>query len=235
MESFFGTQRLLVIAPHADDEVIGSGGLMARVRAEGGEVYVLVLTVGDLKHYDGGSGMTEAARRLGELEAAMRCLDVNDYEVVYEDNHKHLRLDEMPRRDLVDILERTARLSLDRLKPTIVSIPAPSYNQDHEAVFNAALTACRPHLPSLKPFQRLVLVADAPQLCWGSYHFKPNFYVDISAYLDKKLEAFKCHLSQQRPDPHNGGVESLRLLALHRGREVSVHAAEAFECYRFVV
>ena len=78
-------------------------------------------------------------------------------------------------------------------------------------------------------------VQDAPQLCWNARAFKPNFYVDISPYLEKKLEAFRCHTSQQRPDPHNGGVENLRCLARSRGREISVEAAEAYECLRAVL
>jgi len=235
LNDFFTDQRLLVIAPHADDEVIGSGGLIAKLKAEGGEAFVMVLSVGDLNHYDGSSEDVGGETRLKELADAMECLGVDDFEVVFEDSSRHLRLDSLPRRDLVNVLERDARLSIDKIKPTIVTIPAPSYNQDHEAVFKASLTACRPHLASLKPFQHLVLIADAPQLCWGAEAFRPNFYVDITRHLEKKLEAFKCHRSQQRPDPHNGGIESLRLLALARGREVSIEAAEAYKCLRFLV
>ena len=94
---------------------------------------------------------------------------------------------------------------------------------------------CRPHLAELKPFQRMILIADSPQLAWNDRSFKPNFYVDITNYLHLKLEAFTKHESQQRPSPHMGGVDSLRLLAEWRGREISVEAAEAYECMRFVV
>ncbi len=235
MEECLAGKRLLVVAPHADDEVIGSGGLIAKIKDLGGEVFVQVVTVGDLNHYDGGCGDVNGTTRLQELNQAMQYLEVDDYEVIFRDSQKHLRLDEMPRRDLVNLLERDSRLAIDHTKPSIITFPAPSYNQDHEAVYKAAMTACRPHLATLKPFQQLVLVADAPQLCWSSTSFKPSFYVDIGKYLEKKLRAFRCHRSQQRPDPHNGGVESLRLLALWRGREVSVEAAEAYECYRMLV
>jgi LmbE family N-acetylglucosaminyl deacetylase len=235
VEKILAGQRLLVVAPHADDEVIGSGGLIAKLKALGGEAFVQVASVGDLDHYDGKRGDVNGSTRLKELAAAMECLGVDDFEVLFEDSHRHLRLDEVSRRDLVNLLERDSRLAIDRIRPTIIAFPAPSYNQDHEAVYKAAMTASRPHLARLKPFQRLVLVADAPQLCWNPNGFRPNFYVDITDYLDRKLEAFRCHRSQQRPDPHNGGVESLRLLALSRGREVSVEAAEAYECYRFLV
>ena len=85
MGDLLAGQRLLVLAPHADDEVIGSGGLIAKIKDLGGEVFVQVLSVGDLHHYDGNSGKVNGATRLKELAAAMTCLQVDDYEVVFED------------------------------------------------------------------------------------------------------------------------------------------------------
>ncbi|MFN0058899.1 MAG: PIG-L deacetylase family protein [Planctomycetota bacterium] len=235
MNQFFAKQRLLVLSPHADDETIGCGGLMAKIKDLGGEVYVMVMTVGDLDHYDGREGRTSGQTRTDELAAAMDVFGVDDWEIVIKDSDWHLRLDGMPRRDLVNLLEREARLAIDKIKPTALAIPAPSFNQDHVALHDAAITACRPHLASMKPFQRLVLVADSPQLAWNTRTFQPNFYVDITKYLDTKLRAFAKHESQQRPSPHMGGIESLRLLAEWRGREISVGAAEAYDCLRLVV
>ena len=63
LEDFLSEQRLLVISPHADDETAGAGGLMARVKDAGGEVFVMVLTVGDLNHYDSNEGQTKANTR----------------------------------------------------------------------------------------------------------------------------------------------------------------------------
>ena len=234
LEDFLSSQRLLVISPHADDETAGAGGLMTRIKEAGGEVYVMVLTVGDLQHYDNKKSKTLSSQRSTELANAMKVLGVDDWEICFNDNNLHLRLDSIPRRDIVSRIERDSRLAIDRIKPTILALPAPSFNQDHEILYKAGITAARPHLATLKPFQRVVLTMDAPQLAWGTHSFKPNFYVDISHCLDKKIKAYKCHKSQLRPDPHQGGVEALRILAKSRGREISVDAAEAFECMRFV-
>jgi N-acetylglucosamine malate deacetylase 1 len=235
LEDFLSKQRLLVISPHADDETAGAGGLMARIKEAGGEVYVMVLTVGDLNHYDEKKGNTLATQRSDELANAMKTLGVDDWEICFNDNDYHLRLDKIPRRDIVSRIERDSDLAIDKIKPTILALPAPSFNQDHEILYKAGITASRPHLATLKPFQRMVLTMDAPQLAWGPRPFKPNFYLDISDCLDKKIEAYECHKSQMRPDPHQGGSEALRILALSRGREISVNAAEAFECMRFVI
>jgi LmbE family N-acetylglucosaminyl deacetylase len=236
-KQFFAKQRLLVVAPHADDETAGAGGLVARVKDAGGKAYVMVMSTGDLLHFDATGRKTKKKTRRDELDAAMKTLGVDDWEIVFEDDRLHLRLETLPRRDIMDQIERRARLSTEKIRPTIIVLPAPSFNQDHEAVYKAGIAACRPHLASIKAFQSFVLVADAPQLAWsGPPAFKPNLYVDISGkFLDLKLKAYACHKSQIRPEPSQAGLGALRVLAETRGREISVAAAEAFECYRFVI
>ena len=233
---FLAAQRLLVVAPHADDETISAGGLMAKVKDAGGQVFVMVMSTGDLRHFDGSGAETKLGTRRDELRAAMDTLEVDDWEIVYEDTSLHLRLDTIPRRDLVYQIECGARLATEKTRPTMLVLPAPSYNQDHEAVYQAGITASRPHLADMKAFQRTVLVGDAPQLTWGGVGFRPSFYVDITGvFLDRKLKAYACHASQVRPEPSQAGLEALRVLAEARGREISVEAAEAFACPRFVV
>ncbi|HLW59410.1 MAG TPA: PIG-L deacetylase family protein [bacterium] len=279
----WGRQRLLVLAPHADDETFGCGGLMAKVKAEGGEVYVIVASVGDLQHYgvpregrpgeqapigrggrahragvavhsggtDGERGravivgeerangkrlrtLITGAERASELADAMACLRVDGYEVLFTDPETHLRLDAIPRRDLIARIERDARYAIDKVAPTIVILPEISYNQDHEALFKAGFTACRPHLPTSKAFVQMVLSCDAPQLGWNLHAFHPNLYVDITAHLETKLRAHACHRSQLRPAPHHASLENVERLARLRGAEVSVDAAEAYRCHRLV-
>ena len=237
LTAFLKDQRLLIVSPHADDETAGAGGLAIRVKEAGGHVYVMVASVGDLDHFDQSGKKVHGSTRRDELAAAMKTLGVDDWEILFEDNDLHLRLETLPRRDLIDQIERKGRLSTEKTRPTMVVLPAPSYNQDHEAIFRAGITACRPHLATMKAFQSVVLIADAPQLAWNADQgvFTPNFYVDISRCLEQKLKAFACHKSQARPDPHQGGAGAIRLLAEWRGREISVEAAEAFQCYRFVL
>ncbi len=232
--SFWGEQRVLVVMPHADDETFGCGGTMARVKAEGGEVFVVVAAVGDLRHYDPEHPAVTGDQRAREFRDAMETLGVDEFEVLFNDPQRHMRLDTLPRLDLVRLIESEGRLSIDRVRPTMLILPAVSYNQDHEALFKAGFAACRPHLPSVKPFVRVVLAADAPQLAWNRTPFHPNFYVDITGYLDRKLRAHACHRSQLRPPPHHASLEHIERLARVRGAEVAVEAAEAFYCYRYV-
>ncbi len=238
MEEFLAKQKLLVIAPHADDEVFGCAGTMAKVKSLGGEVYVVVVSVGDIEQYTGHSiEMQTGKTRKEEFLKALEIVGVDDYDILFDEPRLHLRLDTIPRRDLIEKLERTGKLAMDKLQPTIVTLPAISYNQDHEAVFRAGFTACRPHVPWVKPFQRIVLAYDNTSLSWAMERekFHPNFYVDISAYLDKKLAALNCYNSQAKPSVHHASVENVANWAKVRGREVSVEAAEAYMCLRFVL
>jgi LmbE family N-acetylglucosaminyl deacetylase len=236
-DEFLSKQRLLVIAPHADDESFGCAGTMARIKSLGGEVYCLVCSVGDLQHYDGKDAEVDAGTRERELENAMNYLKVDDWEILYRDEHTHLRLDTIPRRELISKFERDAKLAFDKLHPTMLAIPVASYNQDHEAVFRAAWTAARPGIPSIKAFQPIVLGYDNTSFFWSLERekFHPNFYIDISDFLEQKLTALQMHKSQMRDSIHHSSVQNVESIARVRGREISVEAAEGYMVYRHVL
>ncbi|MDQ4011526.1 MAG: PIG-L family deacetylase [Actinomycetota bacterium] len=234
-DEFLANQRILVISPHADDETYGCAGTIARVKSLGGEVYVILVSVADLAHYgDAGEGVPSTVvshrTRLEEFEAVMHFLKVDDWEVLFTDAETHLALDALPRKKLIRLLESDARLSIDALQPTMVLLPAVSYNQDHEALFKAGLTATRPGVPGQKYTVPFVLTYDHTSLFWSgeASRFHPNVYIDVSEFLDIKINALRMHASQIRGPLYHGSPEGLELTTRVRGREVSVEAAEAF-------
>ena len=95
-------KTLLVLAPHPDDEILGCGGLMAKVKALGGKVYVIMFAVGNVKQI-GGESNTD--KRTKEVEKVMAHMNVDGYEIVYMDDDIHLKLDMLPRKDLIDVIE----------------------------------------------------------------------------------------------------------------------------------
>jgi LmbE family N-acetylglucosaminyl deacetylase len=195
------------------------------------------MSVGDLKHYDGHKNIVKSETRSSEFAKVAEFLQIDDYDIAFTDTKTHLRLDSVPQRDLISIIERDSKVSLDKINPTIVALPAISYNQDHVATFKAGFTACRPHDPKVKAFPRIVLGYDNQTLFWNVDYdkFHPNLYVDISSFLDVKLKALSLHKSQLRHSPHHCSIENMEYLARVRGHEISVTAAEAFVCHRFML
>ena len=110
----FKGKKLLVIAPHPDDEILGCGGLIGRVKEEGGQVYVLIVTVGTTELYGGHSNLKE---RVKETEEVMKFLSVDDYEIAFPSDEHHLKLDVMPQKTLVDWFEKESKLALNKIKP----------------------------------------------------------------------------------------------------------------------
>ncbi len=133
MNNFWSAQRLLVIMPHADDEAYGCAGTIAKTKAAGGEVYIIIASIGELRHYAEGRPIVTGETRAAELAASMRRLGVDGYEVLYTDSESHLRLDAIPQRDLIDKIERGATYAIDAVRPTTLILPEPSFNQDHVA------------------------------------------------------------------------------------------------------
>lgn len=234
----FQDKKILVVAPHADDEAIGCGGLMTKAVSQGAQVYTLVVTVGDMVRVGDGGSLRTGAERVDEVTEVSRFLGVADSEVVMTDEQRHMRLDAIPRRDLVAVLEREARLSLQKLKPDLVLLPAPSYNQDHEAVCRAGITACRPHDPQALAVPPAVWLYEYPPNSWCLPHerFLPGAYVELTEeQLERKLQSYQLYRSQARTGLHQNSPENIRTLALLRGREAGVYAAEAYQVLRLLL
>ena len=241
-DDFLAQQRLLVISPHADDETYGCAGTIARIKSLGGEVYVVLASVGDLLHFAGANDretrkFVSYDTRLREFETVMKYLKVDDWDVLFTDRETHLALDTIPRKSLVRRLEYDGKLSIANVEPTMVMIPAISYNQDHEALFRACLTATRPGVPEKRHTVPWVLAYDNTSLFWSheNERFHPTVYIDISSFLTVKVEALRMHASQVRHELYHGSPESLELATRLRGREVSIEAAEGFRLLRGVL
>ena len=227
----FRNRVVLIIAPHPDDEVLGCGGLISRVKVEGGKVHVLCFTVGDIKQY-GGHSHTE--KRIKEMNKVMKYLKVDSFNLALVGNKYHLKLDKVPQKDLIDIIEK-GEVSISTIKPNMICIPfIGSTNQDHVAVAKASFTACRPVKNSKKNIVPIVLSYEQPETNWARKRFHPNFFVDISKNLKAKQKALSLYSSQIRIKNHPRTPSIIEKIAELRGSEIGVKYAEAYECHRFI-
>ncbi|GAA2288416.1 PIG-L family deacetylase [Nonomuraea roseoviolacea subsp. roseoviolacea] len=225
-------ERVLVISPHADDEVLGCGGLMAAQADAGAEVHVLFLAVDGMRHY-GLDGATTYRQRLDEIEDVRATLGFS-YEIAYGDRDLTERLDTLPRRELVDLFER----ALNERRPDLLLLPSfADYDQDHRAVFAAGFAAARPIAQQFgKWLVPHVFLYEMSKIQWASEPMpRSTAYCDIGAYMERKLEALRGYRSQHRPSPHIRSEESVTALATLRGAEIGVERAEAFGVLRTVL
>ncbi len=222
-------KKLLVIAPHADDEILGCGGLMHKVKESGGQVYVIIFNVGSVqKNSRKGTSLWK-----NETRDAMKFLKVDGYEVVFDSPQDNRYLDGKPLHSIIEIIESTSEFSLDKLKPDIVAIPTNhSHHQDHIVVFNAAIAALR---PLRNPSPELVLSYEAPEHSrWSSTGvFEPNVFLDMKKIMEKKIRAFYKYKSQVRKGQRD--KETILAQARYRGSEVGREYCEAFMAHRSII
>lgn len=227
-ENFFYNKSALIISPHIDDETYGCGGTIARIKNEGGMVYIIVVSTGDLPHYKNSLKVTSGKARKNELLKIINFLKVDDYEILFDDTENYMKLDYLPQKELIELFDNKCKLAINKIKPNFLFIPEKSSNQDHKAVFSAAFASCRPANPKDKFSPPFVCVYEQPHSFWSEKKFIPNFYVDISNFLNKKISALKFYKSQIPTHPHPACFEGVKELAQLRGREVFTSAAEGF-------
>ncbi|MEO7994691.1 MAG: PIG-L deacetylase family protein, partial [bacterium] len=217
-------------APHADDEVLGAGGFMARLAAKGWDVAVRFATIsGYPSAYREDVSHTDA--RVAEAEAALERLGASGYEALFLGETYHLRLDTVPQSDLISFLERGIRAT----NPSVVIIPCRGhYHQDHRAVSDACIAAMRPAPTGPRPLVPLVLAYGHAHGGWGGeqFGFQPTVFADISEYIDHKIEALAAYASQLCEPPHPRSLQALREHCAMWGSYAGVQYAEPFECLR---
>lgn len=219
--------KILVVAPHPDDEVLGCGGAIARHTAQGDEVRVLIMTRGAPDIYP--PEEEEGVRQ--EAQEAHRILGVSE---TYFLDFPAPQLDTIPGYQLADAIATL----IHRYQPQRIYLPhRGDIHLDHQKVYQATLVAARPLPPcpvrQLLCYETLSETEWAPP--WSDTAFVPTVFVDISDYLTVKLKAMYCYQSELQSAPHPRSLQALETLAHHRGSTVGVAAAEAFMLVRQII
>lgn len=226
--------KVLVVAAHPDDEVLGCGGTAARLSAEGAEVRFLILGEGITSRQTTRSRRSakNALAALGRDAAkAADIVGARGVEILsFPDN----RFDEVALLELVKAVESR----IQRFEPTAVfTHHYGDLNIDHQLTCRAVMIACRPvagaTVRHVYAFEVPSSTEWSPPQLGGA--FEPTCYVSLSAeQLHRKIKAMECYGSEARKAPHPRAPESLRALAVWRGANAGLPFAEAFEVMRTV-
>ena len=213
--------RILAIAPHPDDETLGCGGALNRHKAEGDDIYWLIITGISQE-----SGWQEKVvnKRDNEIDAVAEKYGFSD---VFNLRLTTTKMDTLPISDLIGEISKV----YNKVEPDIIYMPyAYDVHTDHQIIAKALQS-------TLKwfryPYIKKVLMYETPSETefnfTGKNVFKPNVFVNISNYLEDKIETMKIYESEMGNFPFPRSEKAIRSLAAFRGSQSGFKATEAFE------
>lgn len=216
--------RILVFAPHNDDEVLGVGGTIAKFADQGHEVYVCEVTTWK-ENPNGFEGIQKQAVQAHDILGVKDTFFLN-LPVVY--------LKETPTKEKNKKFFEVVK----QIRPEIAFIPhIGDMHVDHAETATAAMVALRPiENPQLKAIYAYETLSETE---WNipntSNVFIPNVWSDITETFERKAEAMKCFTTQLRKFPHPRSLEAMEALARLRGSTVGFAYAEAFSLIRKIL
>lgn len=215
-------KKILIIAAHPDDEVLGCFGTVSRLIKEGYEAYTLIL--GEGKTSRGENNLTElkqeainANKSIGIKEIFFRDFPDNRFDTV----------------SLLDIIKAIEDIK-NQIKPDIVFTHFENdLNIDHQITYKAVITATRPMKNEIVKEIYSFEVLSATE--WNyPLTFSPDIFFDISYTLQDKIQAMSFYKSELREFPHPRSLKAIEMNAKNWGYKVGKKAVEAFKCVRVI-
>lgn len=218
--------KTLVVAPHADDEILGCGGTLLRRKAEGGMLGWLLMTVVTEEQ---GWDAEKVAERRCEIAAVRDAMGIHQ-EHLFELGIQTTCLDRISTADLVGRVSDV----FSRFQPEEVLVPHPhDIHSDHRITFDA-VAACTKwfRYPSVRRVLAYETLSETDFVLKPEGAFSPTVFVDVSDYIDRKIAMMNIYRSEVGAHPFPRSETSLRALAALRGAQSGFGSAEAFQLLR---
>ena len=218
--------RVLVIAPHPDDETLGCGGTLLKHVAAGDSVSWVIVT----KAHEPRWPAEVIERRERQIEQVSATYG---FAKRFRLSFPAGRLDAVPLEDLMDAINE---IVVEVRPDWIYNVHAGDVHSDHRAVFDATMSAVKSFNSASKGVSRLlsyetISSTDATPPTPATV-FLPNLYCDITPFLERKLEIMSLYEGEVHPYPLPRALESIRALARFRGATIAAEYAEAFMLLR---
>lgn len=212
---------VLAVAPHPDDETLGCGGTLLRHRDDGDAVHWLIVT-----EMTAAQGFSLARMQSREQEISQVAASYG-FAGVHRTGLPTTRLDTVPLSDLICVIGRVVH----EVQPNVVYVPYRNdSHSDHAAAFDATVACCKSfRQPSVR---RLLAYETLSETEFGmrtdDAGFRPNVFVDTTAYIERKLEMMRLFAGEMAEFPFPRSETCLRAQSALRGSQAGVRAAEAF-------
>ena len=218
-------KKILVIAPHPDDEVLGAGGILAKSKDFGYKTKVLTIGTNFAPPIE----KKKLENCISEAKQAHKVLKV-DKSVFF--NIPALAIHKEP----TEVLASKIYNEIKEFDPSIVLIPFPDMHQDHKIVFDLCTAVTRP-----KGIGKKISIVACYEVPSATYYnvpnIQPNFYpnwnVDITSSIKKKNNALNKYKSTLKKSELARSTRAISSLATFRGSQVNFKYAESFFIIRF--
>ena len=213
--------KILVIAPHPDDETLGCGGAPFKHKAEGDDIYWLIITG---ISQEGGWKEKVVRKRDNEIDAVAKKYGFSD---VFNLRLPTTKMDTLPLSDLIEEISNVYK----KVEPDIIYMPfAYDVHTDHQIIAKALQSTLKwfryPHI-------KKVYMYETPSETEFNFVenrvFRPNVFVNISLYLEDKIEVMKIYAGEMGEFPFPRSEKTMRALTTLRGSQSGFESAEAFE------
>jgi LmbE family N-acetylglucosaminyl deacetylase len=224
------SKKILIIAAHPDDEILGCGGTAARLAKEGNEVFTAILGEGITSRDDSrdrekrDAEIAELKKQVHEANQLIGVKEVFTFDL--PDN----RFDSVALLDVVKVVEKVK----EKIKPDIVFTHyEKDLNIDHQITYQAVMTAMRPMVgETVKEIYSFEVHSSTE---WNfPLSFSPDCFFDITDTIDAKVDAMAKYENELRDYPHPRSLKGIRMAAKYRGLKTGVKYAEAFKVVRIL-
>lgn len=223
--------KVLVIAAHPDDEILGVAATIRKHVENGDECEALILGEGVTSRYDNRENYD--VEKLNQLqEDTIKAGKIIGYKNVYTANLRDNRFDSYDLLHIVKIIEKY----VDKIKPDIIyTHHHGDLNVDHKVTFEAVITGTRPISDEIvREIYCFETVSSTEWSFIDKYKFNPNYFVDVTGFMEYKLEAMKQYTGELRESPHPRSLDNLLYTAKKWGSIINCEYAEVFEVVRMI-
>lgn len=221
-------KKILIIASHPDDEILGCGGTIARHQKSNDNVCIQFLSNGVTSRNT--FKKKDVQIRLENAKKACAVLGVKNLKF---ENYPDNMFDTVA---LIEIIKSIEKIVF-KFKPNIIYTHSKyDLNIDHQITHRAVMTACRPiENKFLEEIYSFEVLSSTEWSTDKELSFKPNHYVDISKCINLKVRAMKKYADELRIEPHPRSISAIKSLALLRGSACGVKFAEGFMLERRII
>ncbi|MBI4833594.1 MAG: PIG-L family deacetylase [Planctomycetes bacterium] len=222
-------KKILIVAAHPDDEVLGCGGTITRF-ADESEVNLLILGEGMTSRFlrrETGMKSKEMKKLKASIDKVLKIFKIEKSFILdFPDN----QFDSVPLLNIVKAIEKVK----NQIKPDIIyTHHRGDLNIDHRITYDAVLTACRPIKGETV---KEIYSFEIPSSTEWNYpvQFAPNVFVDITSTIEKKIKGLKAYQTELKQFPHPRSEETIRVIGKRWGGMVGFNYAEVFEVVRVI-